>query len=123
MPVCEMDARVGGAFRWRWRNDKNGEEFGFHGEYLEVEAPGRLVSTEVFDPAEGGADTMGSCVVTSELAEEGGRTLMTMLIRYPDAAMRDTVVGTGMIEGMERSYGRLDGLLPEVRASWRPDTP
>lgn len=35
MPVCEMDVRVGGAYRWRWRSD-DGAEFGFHGVFREV---------------------------------------------------------------------------------------
>ena len=31
MPVCEMDVRVGGKYRWRWRSVEDGKEFGFHG--------------------------------------------------------------------------------------------
>ena len=34
MPVCEMDVRAGGAYRWRWRSDEDGSEFGFHGTFL-----------------------------------------------------------------------------------------
>ena len=42
MPVCEMDMRVGGQYRWRWRSDENGQEFGFTGEVLEVVPHARL---------------------------------------------------------------------------------
>ena len=43
MPVCEMDVRPGGKYRWRWRADEDGKEFGFHGDYREVDAPGKMV--------------------------------------------------------------------------------
>src|SRR5580765_889882 len=46
MPVCEMDVRVGGRYRWRWRSNEGGKEFGFHGEFKEVDAPGKLVHSE-----------------------------------------------------------------------------
>jgi len=51
MPVCEMDVRVGGTFRWRWRNDQDGSEFGFRGTYREVQPPSRIVNTEGTTPA------------------------------------------------------------------------
>ena len=116
MPVCEMDVRAGGAYHWLWCVDETGDEFGFRGEYLEVNAPDRLVSTEVHDPGTSGMDQMASSVITTGFAEDDGRTLMTTLIRYPDTAARDSALSTGMIDGMEMSYSRLDGLLPELRA-------
>jgi uncharacterized protein YndB with AHSA1/START domain len=39
MPVCEMDVRVGGRYRWRWRSDTDASEFGFAGTFREVEPP------------------------------------------------------------------------------------
>ena len=55
MPVCEMDVRVGGKFRWRWRSDE-GQEFGFHGVFRVIEPERKLVHTEIFDPGDiGGA--------------------------------------------------------------------
>ena len=50
MPVCEMDVRVGGRYRWRWRSDKDCSEFGFAGTFREVAPPARLVHTETDDP-------------------------------------------------------------------------
>src|SRR5262249_1776990 len=50
MPVCEMDVRVGGKFRWRWRSDRDGSEFGFTGTFREVQPASRLVHTEAYDP-------------------------------------------------------------------------
>jgi uncharacterized protein YndB with AHSA1/START domain len=42
MPVCEMDVRSGGKYRWRWRSDEDGQEFGFFGTFDEVSEPARL---------------------------------------------------------------------------------
>src|SRR6202008_2393478 len=56
MPVCEMDVRVGGKYRWRWRRNDDGKEFGFHGEYKEVSAPAKLVNSEFYDPGDVGGD-------------------------------------------------------------------
>ena len=50
MPVCEMDVRVGGSYRWRWRSNTDGKEFGFVGTFREVQPPSRLVHTETYDP-------------------------------------------------------------------------
>jgi uncharacterized protein YndB with AHSA1/START domain len=66
MPVCEMDVRPGGKFNWRWRSDENGAEFGFSGEFREVERPSRIVHVERFDPGDVGGE-MGEAVVTSVL--------------------------------------------------------
>ncbi len=52
MPVCEMDMRVGGQYRWRWRSDENGQEFGFTGEVLEVDPHAKIVHTQIFDPGD-----------------------------------------------------------------------
>ena len=57
MPVCEMDVRVGGRYRWRWRNDEDGNEFGFAGTFREVQAPSRLVHTEAYDPGTVGSSS------------------------------------------------------------------
>ena len=50
MPVCEMDVRPGGKFKWRWRSEKNGKEFGFWGEFREVVRPSRLVHVDAETP-------------------------------------------------------------------------
>jgi uncharacterized protein YndB with AHSA1/START domain len=110
MPVCEMDVRPGGKFNWRWRSDENGAEFGFSGEFREVERPSRIVHVERFDPGDVGGE-MGEAVVTSVLTEKGGVTTMTMTIRYESQAVRDAALKTGMTDGMEMSYQKLDALL------------
>src|SRR5262245_2601890 len=51
MAVCEIDLRVGGAYRFVWRRDNDGHEMGMGGVYQEVVRPERLVATEKFDQA------------------------------------------------------------------------
>lgn len=115
MPVCEMDVRVGGKYRWRWRDDKSGKEFGFHGEYRAVAAPHRIVSTEFFDSGDLGGDVGSGTVVTVELTEDDGVTTVVSLMDYGSRETRDAAMSTGMTEGMEQSYQRLDRVLTANR--------
>ncbi len=112
MPVCEMDARPGGKFRWRWRSDEDGKEFGFEGEFREVVRPSRIVHVERYDPGEVGGE-MGEALVTSELTETNGITTHKMTIHYDSREVRDAVLKTGMTDGMELSYQNLDNVLAE----------
>jgi uncharacterized protein YndB with AHSA1/START domain len=112
MPVCEMDVRVGGKFRWRWRNEE-GAEFGFSGVFKEVVRPSRLVHTEAYDPGDVGGE-MGEALVTAVLTETAGVTTHAMTIRYPSQQVRDAALKTGMTDGMEMSFTKLDALLAET---------
>ncbi len=110
MPVCEMDVRVGGTFRWRWRNDA-GAEFGFTGVFREVVRPSLLVHTQVYDPGTVGGNMGTEALITAALTEKSGVTTYTTTIRYQSKADRDAAVSTGMTEGMEQSFTKLDALL------------
>ena len=114
MPVCEMDVRPGGKYRWRWRSEADGKEFGFSGEFREVVRPSRIVHVERYDSGDVGG-TMGEALVTSELIENDGVTTHTMTIHYESQEVRDSAVKTGMTDGMEMGYQRLDELLAEQR--------
>ena len=115
MPVCEMDVRVGGSYRWRWRSDTDGKEFGFTGTFTEVQPPARLVHTEAYDPGTvGDGNPSGSeALVTTTFAEAGGITTMTTAIDFGSKEARDAAVATGMTDGMEQSYQLLDRMLQE----------
>ncbi|WP_437284946.1 SRPBCC family protein [Sorangium sp. So ce406] len=110
VPVCEIDLRPGGA--WRFVNRHPGGEFAFYGEYREISPPSRLVFTEIFEQY---PDTV--TVVTSVFTEEGGKTRMTVTVRYPSLEVRDIVLSTGMAEGAGISYDRLEDLLAELQRS------
>ena len=107
MPVCEMDVRVGGTYRWVWRKDKDGTTMGMGGVYREVRAPERLVSTEKFDEAWYPGESLNTLV----LVEQGGRTTLTQTMRYESREARDAVIKSGMEKGVTASYDRLDDLL------------
>lgn len=111
MSVCEVDPSVGGRYRYEWAplDGSEGERFGFDGETVLVDAPRRAVTTEHMT----GTD-FPSTLNDLNLYEEDGATLITLLIEYPDKATRDMVLATGMTDGMEASYGRLEGVLAAV---------
>jgi len=104
MPVCEIDLRVGGAWRFVWRKS-DGMEMAMTGTYREVVPPERLVSTERWGPD--WPETVNAVVLT----EAAGQTTITLTITYPTKEARDAALATGMKEGMEPSYARLDSLL------------
>jgi uncharacterized protein YndB with AHSA1/START domain len=112
MPVCEMDVRVGGRYRWRWRSDKDASEFGFTGTFREVQPPSKLVHTEAFDPGSVGGEYPGSeALVTVTFTEHDSITTVTSLIDFGSKEARDAAIATGMTDGMEQSYQLLDELL------------
>jgi uncharacterized protein YndB with AHSA1/START domain len=108
VPVCNIDLRVGGT--WRFVNRHPTGEAAFHGEYLEIAPPSRLVFTEIFEDF---PDTVS--VVTTELTEEDGKTRLTTTARYPSVAVRDGVVASGMSRGAGISYDRLEDLVAALQ--------
>ena len=77
VPVCEIDLRPGGA--WRFVNRlPNGKEVAFHGVYREIARPERVVNTEIFEEY---PDV--ESLVTTVLTEESGKTRLTVTARYP----------------------------------------
>jgi uncharacterized protein YndB with AHSA1/START domain len=114
MPICEMDVRVGGTFRWRWRSEDKGSEFGFSGTFREVQPSSKIVHTEAYDPGTVGGGYPGQdAIVTVTFAEDGGVTTVTTLVDFGSKEARDAAVATGMTDGMEQSYVLLDRLLTE----------
>jgi len=107
MPVCEMDVRVGGTYRWVWRHDRDGTEMGMGGVYREIVKPERLVTTERFDEAWYPGEGLNTLV----LVEQGGRTTLTQTMRYESREARDAVLKSGMEQGVAASYDRLADLL------------
>jgi len=111
MPVCEIDLRVGGKYRWVWRRERDGSEMGIGGVYREIAAPERLVATERFDEAW----YPGEAVNTVALVERGGRTTMTQTTLYESRDARDKALQSGMADGVGASYDRLEALLADGR--------
>ena len=111
MSVCDIDLRVGGQYHYVWRNDANGREFGFRGEFREISAPDRLVHTEWPDGDEAARQSPALCTLV--LAEHNGRTSLTSTMRLATREIRDQVLQTGMTDGVAMSYDRIDTLVQE----------
>lgn len=107
MPVCEVATVVGETFRYEWESAEDGSRFGFTGELLESEAPRRSVTTEHLIGMEG-PGTVNELVLTPRA---GGRTAIALTITYPSKELRDQVLATGMVHGMESSYARLERVI------------
>lgn len=104
MPVCEMDLRTGGAFRYVWRK-ADGAELTIAGAIREVVALERLVTTESWGPE------WPETVNTVTFTESSGQTTITLTVAYPSKEARDAALQTGMKDGMDPSFARLDALV------------
>jgi len=111
MPVCEIDLRVGGKYRYVWRN-ADGREMGMGGVYREIIKPERIVSTEEFDEAW----YPGMAVGTLTLVEQNGRTTLTQTMLYDTREARDGVLKSPMESGVGASYNHLEQLLISMAA-------
>ena len=110
VPVCEIDLRPGGAWRFVNRTPK-GDLVAFYGVYREVAPPERVVFTEIFEQF---PDT--ESVVTAVLTEENAKTRLTATVLYPSIEVRDLVLGTGMARGAGISYDRLEDVVARLEA-------
>lgn len=110
VPVCEIDLRPGG--KWRFVNRHPGGEAAFYGEYREITPPSRLVFTEIFEQF---PDSVS--VVTTVFSDEGKKTRLTATVRYPSLEVRDMVIASGMADGAGVSYDRLEDLVAELQRS------
>lgn len=109
MPECDIDLRVGGAYRYKWVSDENGSFFTSSGVHKEVVAIARIVTTERMDLTGLGMQIPpGESINTLTLSEADGKTTLTVLMRFPSKAHRDGALQSGMTGGMEQSYQRLE---------------
>jgi uncharacterized protein YndB with AHSA1/START domain len=109
LAVCEIDLRVGGPFRFVWRN-QDGKSMGIHGFYREIVVPERIVHTESFD------DYPSESLVTTVLTEHDGHTTLTTTMLYESKEIRDAVLRSNMEKGAKASYENLDRLLQSMKA-------
>jgi uncharacterized protein YndB with AHSA1/START domain len=105
--VCEVDLKVGGAWRFV-RRSPEGRDMGMRGVYRELQPPSRSVHTETFD------DFPGESIVTTVLVEDRGKTTLSATVLYPSQQVRDAVIESGMEHGAAESYDKLAELLPSL---------
>jgi uncharacterized protein YndB with AHSA1/START domain len=108
--VCEVDLKVGGAYRYVWRGPK-GQEMGMGGVFREIVRPERVVCTEKFDESW----YEGEAVDTMTFAERNGKTTATTTVLYVSKAVRDAVIKSPMDTGVAESYDKLDEVLVSTR--------
>jgi uncharacterized protein YndB with AHSA1/START domain len=107
MPVCIVATSVGDTYRYEWESESDGARFGFEGELLESEAPRREVTSERMIGTDG-PSTKNELVLSPR---PGARTSIQLWIEYPSKELRDQILATGMIDGIEASYARLERVL------------
>jgi uncharacterized protein YndB with AHSA1/START domain len=100
--ICEIDLRVGGAYRFVWSKDK-GIQMGVSGVFEQLVVPERYVNTERFDEPW----YPGEAIVTNALTEQDGKTTLTLTVRYESREARDIALQSPMEEGMAMGYDRL----------------
>jgi uncharacterized protein YndB with AHSA1/START domain len=108
VPVCEIDLRVAGKWRFVGRTP-SGDIPAFYGEFREIVPPERVVQTECYEPFPDACS-----LVTMLLAEENGKTRITVTSVYPSKEVRDMVLQTGMEKGAALSYDRLEDVAKEL---------
>jgi uncharacterized protein YndB with AHSA1/START domain len=108
--TCEVDLRVGG--RWHFaQRTPGGEEVSFSGEYRELDPPGRLVHTEVFDTIQS-----PESIVESSFTENQGVTTLRAVITYDSPETVEMVLATGMEVGLNDSYDALERVAEGLSA-------
>ncbi len=110
MPVCEIDLRVGGAYRYLWRGPQG--DMGMRGVFREIARPERIVATERFDESW----YPGDAIDTTVLVEMGGKTTLTLTILYESKEARDGVLKSPAASGVSQSYDKLAELLASMPA-------
>lgn len=106
MPVCISEPRPGGRIRCEWTDGKGGD-FYLTGEYVAVEPYSRTVHIERMHLPDPTPDNR----VETLFQADGAGTLLTVRMTLPDADTRAAMLATGMEEGMEASYARMEDML------------
>ena len=111
MPVCEIEVRTGGPYRYEWEDKGRGMKMGMGGVFTgEVNQPEKLGAREKFDDDW----TSGETDVSQVFTEKSGRTTLVLTVIYASKEARDGAAATGMTDGMEQGYARLDAMLRDL---------
>jgi uncharacterized protein YndB with AHSA1/START domain len=111
--TCEIDLRVGGAWRYAMVTP-DGFEVGFHGEYREIVPNERIVSTEIYEGAPEGTPEEGT-LNTATFVEADGRTTVTLLVQAPNKEVRDAIIESGMEDGLQDALDLLEQVAISLR--------
>ena len=106
MTVCEIDLRPGGKYRYAWEG-RQGMKMSMGGIYREVVVPDRIVANELFDDPWYAGEGIGS----TTFVEQGGKTTVTMAVKYDSKEVRDGVLKTPMETGVAAGFDKLAEIL------------
>lgn len=106
MPVCISEPKPGGRIRYEW-SDGKGNGFHLTGEYIELEPHSRIVHVERMHLPDPTPDNH----VETRFEADGEGTVMTLRMTLPDAETRSAMLATGMDQGMEASYARMEEMM------------
>jgi uncharacterized protein YndB with AHSA1/START domain len=107
---CESDLRVGGTYRYAFGRDPKNPEV-FSGRYAEVNAPSRLVFTQLYERM----SDVGEVVVTATFEESQGKTRVTLHQLFPSKEALEGALASGMERGMRVTLDQLEGLVASMR--------
>ena len=110
MPVCEIDLRVGGKYRYEWLDKGRGKTMGMGGTFTAVKKPEHIGAREKFDDDWTGGETE----VSQAFTEKAGKTTLTLTVLYASKEARDGAAKSGMTDGMEHGYKILDQVLASL---------
>ncbi len=103
--VCDIDLRVGGAWRWVLKTP-HGMDVAFSGVFLEIEAPHRFQKTEIFEAMPG-----AGAIVTFTFNEKNGQTTLTMTMLFETKEHRAICLKSGLELGVKECYQNMDDLV------------
>lgn len=110
MPVCDIDLRVGGKYRYEWLDAGRGKSMGMDGVFTHIQTHEHLGSREKFDDDWTGGETE----VSQAFSQRGARTTLTLTVGFSSKEARDRAAASGMTDGMDQGYTRLDEVLSEL---------
>lgn len=101
----QMNVRPGGSWRIIQRGE-DGKEFAFHGKYLEVIPPEKIVNTSEFEEMPGHIITE-----TTIFEEQAGKTKVTITSSFQTIEDLEGMVHAGMELGTTESMDHIEELL------------
>jgi uncharacterized protein YndB with AHSA1/START domain len=111
MEIDRYEVRDGGTWRYVHRDDE-GNAFGFHGVFHGAPSPERMVQTFEFEGYPGHVS-----LDTATFEEKEGKTVLRMSSVFQSVEDRDGMIASGMEEGMNEGFDRLDELLAKLVAN------
>lgn len=113
--IAEIDLRVGGMWRYVMVTTEGGLEVAFHGRYREIVPNERIVTTEVYEMPVGELPEAEAPVNTVTFTEVDGRTRLTVLVQCTSKELRDTIINSGMEDGMQDALDLLEQVAISLR--------